>query len=467
MSLLTACCSIRSRMILTAGFLILVVALGWLGWRWRGDTPALPEIDLEGAAPWTVAAIHNQMERVRQSPRSGAEWGLLGQILLAHELPQAALSCFEHAEKFDPANPRWPYLRGKILIASSDWPTALKLLERAGERAAKEDPDNLAPRLQLAESLITLGRSSEAEEQLRLAEKVSAGHPRVAYVKALLAVERQDWPSARALLTPWTVNAPQGAIPRGAVFSLLARVYRALGEKDRAAEAARIVEANSKEMTWPDPYFDESMALNVDKPVISQEISAREARRDYQGANEKLLELIEQGRGQAEEYRAVATNYLLMGDLDQAESWYRKAIAMNPKKGISYHGLSTVYFHRAMRLESSGARPDEVKEAYRKTLAPAQKAVELKPGDANLHAHLADCYRATGQRDKALEALRQAALCRPEVTDHHLRLGALCLEIGKIDEAQQSLDKAAALEGKKAPRIVALQEKLNAARQKK
>src|SRR5258706_209969 len=89
------------------GLILLVgVGAGWLVWR-RVPTPVIPTISTGRLGPESAALIEKDLDEVRAAPRSGPAWGKLGAVLKSFEYREEARRCFETAERFDPAEPRW------------------------------------------------------------------------------------------------------------------------------------------------------------------------------------------------------------------------------------------------------------------------------------------------------------------------------------------------------------------------
>src|SRR5437763_704357 len=101
--------------------LALVVVAGvlglaaWLVWR-ESTAPSPPHVPLEGVQKEKAERIEQALERVRREPRGGEGWGELGMTLLANGFPEECIPCFEHAHRFDPAQPKWPYFQGAIML---------------------------------------------------------------------------------------------------------------------------------------------------------------------------------------------------------------------------------------------------------------------------------------------------------------------------------------------------------------
>src|SRR5437667_12340114 len=81
------------RAVLFAGGLVLVIALGWYGWRWY-RAPVPPTLDLQETDPALAEALEAACARVRRTPYSAEAWGRLGALLRACDRVQPASACF-------------------------------------------------------------------------------------------------------------------------------------------------------------------------------------------------------------------------------------------------------------------------------------------------------------------------------------------------------------------------------------
>src|SRR5689334_17620299 len=83
--------------VLIVGGLLVVLARqrGWIG----PPRPVLPSLKLEGVDPVLAAAIEEAEAGVRETPRSGAAWGRLGQVLFVHGMGGPAAECFARASE--------------------------------------------------------------------------------------------------------------------------------------------------------------------------------------------------------------------------------------------------------------------------------------------------------------------------------------------------------------------------------
>ena len=141
-----------------AGVVIILLGLGGYAlWRHR-TAPRPPMVAFQGLDPAIVKLIQSEQDMVRQSPYSGPAWGALGMVLYAHAFAPQANTCFGEAERLDPREPRWPYLRAVCFLQEDpNIAHALPDLKRAAALAG-DTPD--APRLLLAETLLDQGQTA-------------------------------------------------------------------------------------------------------------------------------------------------------------------------------------------------------------------------------------------------------------------------------------------------------------------
>jgi cytochrome c-type biogenesis protein CcmH/NrfG len=140
----------RAKRLFIAALLAAVVGGGVLFsfFRWR-QPAGPPELDLTDAEPGVRSLIESARASVEKNPSSVDAWGHLGQALLANGFDDAAMLTLQRAGELDPAQPRWPYLRGRHLLAT-DRDKGRELLERAVRLAERADPDPRQVRKALA-----------------------------------------------------------------------------------------------------------------------------------------------------------------------------------------------------------------------------------------------------------------------------------------------------------------------------
>jgi tetratricopeptide (TPR) repeat protein len=398
----------------------LLLIAGAAAWYFLG-APSAPVLDLSNAEPEVKAAVEAARGIVRWSPRSGEAWGRLGVVLFAHGYVAEAVACFARAEELDSGEPRWPYLRGTLLLRQQP-AEALLCWERAANHCG---PTIDAPRLRLAEALLEQGRFDEAEAHLLRVVARDAAQPRAALGLGRLACVREDWSAA----LPHLKLASDHPATRKAARALLAEAHRRLGDAAAADQALRRVAELPPDAAWPDPFLDEVWAAAVGKQVALDRVTrlGREGRQDEARAAAQQLEerypdlywLVE-GRVRLEH-----------GDARGAEEALRKAVELAPD-------LLDARFHLADALARQNKDP-EAAECYR-------KVTEREPAYERAYVGLGECLKRMGQRGEAIAAYQAAVSYAPLRADLRRQLGELLSEEGRRAQALEQLRHAVRLD---------------------
>jgi tetratricopeptide (TPR) repeat protein len=356
----------------------------------RPAAPPLPAVDLSGADPEVAAAVTAAMDAVKADPRDGAAWGKLGMVLRAHDFDAASVEALRAAERFDPDNPKWPYLQGLTLVLS-DPDAGLACLERA---AAKAPPERTEPRLRLAEVLLDRGRVAEAEALAGPIADRWPEDPRAGVVLARAAADRGDWAAVLARTDP--VRHDPAARRQAAILraDALRRVGRP-GEAD--AEAARAA-GLPEDVFWDDRYVVETAKLQVGadaelrrgrelmragrpaEAVAAFELAAKKAR------NPTPARLV-LARAHNETGNPLAARRVLdevfKTDPNSVEGWFQLGVAQyltdDPAAAASF-----------------------------------ERVVQLKPDHALAHFNLGLARKKRGDRPGAEAAFEAALRCRPD-----------------------------------------------------
>lgn len=171
-----------------------LLLVGWLLWWYASPRPVPPEVDISAADPAVAEAIRTARAAVLAQPTSGALWGRLGMVLRAHDFADEANACFAQAERLEPREGRWPYLRGLTLVLT-DPPAGLACLRRAVACM----PDEPAPAYRLIEVLLEQGHLDEAGRLLSRLIANQPENPRGLLLQARLFAARADWAAALRL----------------------------------------------------------------------------------------------------------------------------------------------------------------------------------------------------------------------------------------------------------------------------
>jgi tetratricopeptide (TPR) repeat protein len=126
--------------------------------------------------------------------------------------------------------------------------------------------------------------------------------------------------------------------------------------------------------------------------------------------------------------------YLERNQTDTAITYFRQAIALNPKNENAKLGLS----------EALTAKGDETsaKTGAESAVVFYEEAVKLNDKNAAAYASLGEIYDDSNQNEKAIANYEKALQLSPNLTELHAPLGILYLQKGEIALAENYLTKA-------------------------
>jgi tetratricopeptide (TPR) repeat protein len=201
-------------------------------------------------------------------------------------------------------------------------------------------------------------------------------------------------------------------------------------------------------------------------------------------------------RPKADEFKAIASDYVLLGDFADADKWFTEVIVEKPDDADAWYLLGrTKYnensftaavssFERSLALRPRNVEaennlglawqgmnsPDKAKEAFQTAIdwqgaAPTDpqpflnlgtmlaeepdferamplllKAAELSPDNPKAHEELGHVYEAQQNLPKAQTELERAVALAPDTSALHFKLGQVYRREGMHDRAQQEFD---------------------------
>jgi tetratricopeptide (TPR) repeat protein len=283
------------------------------------------------------------------------------------------------------------------------------------------------PRLALAETLIRLGRADEAEDHLQFALRTDRENPRALFGMGCVANDRGDLPASRDYLQHSARLAPNFK----SAHTLLAEVYRRLGDQEQANRERALAASLSPKMHWPDPYSTLiGPPLRGQKEVIDRANALLKENR----AQESLQLLKEMPPGSDQWYRKhlqFGRAYEKLGDYDAAEKAFREALRLKP-------GSLEVLAGLGITLQRQG-NFSAAAEQFR-------KALEIKPDAANLYFRLGRCLDRLDDRAGAIEAMQNSVRYKPDAPIAYRELAKLLKLEGRTSEARAALEHALELE---------------------
>lgn len=116
----------------------------------------------------------------------------------------------------------------------------------------------------------------------------------------------------------------------------------------------------------------------------------------------------------------------MAGRAEEAERWYRQALAMDGRHADSWHMLGVLAYQAGRSEEAMGL---------------LGKAVELAPGQAAYRSNLGEACRLAGKLERAEAEFRRAMAIMPELGDAHTNLAVLLLGQERHREALGVLEE--------------------------
>ena len=407
-----------------AGGLVMVAGLVAVQ-IWRVTAPSPPGVPTDGFDPVIAAAIAHAREAVLGSPRSAEARGRMGMVLLAHEIRAQASECFAQASVFAPREPRWPYFLSLAQLIDNPMAAATNLT-----RAVRLFPEReVAPRLRLADTLLSLGLLEEAEAHYR---QVWQRDPNSAAAGLGLArvANARDRP-AQAL--DFLAAATQHPSTRKAAHRLLLTLNQRLGRTNQIEELARTLAQLPNDKPMPDPIFAEveklatgervwvdladewirtgrvaEAARLLEKTVETYPKSdramfflgrARLRLGDAAGAEAILLRAVAMAPASVQAQMQLGVVRLSRGRAREAQPCFRAAIQTKPNFGEAWFNLGL----------SLGGDPNSAE-----CIAAFREAIRLKPNLVEAYLGLAVALRAAGQSQDAVRELHRALELQPE-----------------------------------------------------
>jgi tetratricopeptide (TPR) repeat protein len=415
---------VSSRRRLAIG-LIAVLAAGGVATaivRWARSPPPPPIIDPAGIDPAVAAAVAEARGAVLRTPRSGAAWGRLGLVLVAHHIDPQARACFAQAEKLDPRNPRWPYLQA-MLLSLEDSDQTIQKLERSTELCAGESE---LPRLRLGEALLAKGRLDGAEQEFQEVLRRDDAHARARLDMARVALQRDRLAEARQEVA----RSLHDTHTRKAAHLLLAEIEQRSNNRSAAADALQLATSLPDDEAWPDPFLEDLARLKTGTDAAMERALQLLAQGRNAEAAHELHRIVQSGAASHYAWLLLGKALGGLGHIAEAELAVRTALRMQGDSSEGHFQLGAIRF---VQSDLDGAT------------AAFHRAVELRPNFAEAHYMLGRCRLQAGDETGAIEEYRTAVQCRPDHAEALAALGELLVSQGEREEGLEKMRRAAAL----------------------
>jgi tetratricopeptide (TPR) repeat protein len=408
--------AIRMAALIVAGGLTMAAVM------WARSPPLPPDIDAAEFDPAVAAAVKQARGAVLRTPRSGAAWGRLGLVLVAHHIDTEACLCFAQAEKLDPRNPRWPYLQA-MLLSLEDSDQAIRKLQRTTELCNSE---SVVPRLRLGEALLAQGRLEAAENEIRKVLRRDDSNVRAHLDLARVAFQRDRADECRNEVS----RALHDMHTRKAAHQLLAEIELHRGNRGAAVDALRMATSLPDDETWPDPFLADLARLRTGREAAIERAQQLLGQERYSEAAAVLQATVENYPDAHYAWLLLGRALGGLGRIADAERALRTSLRLQCDSSETHFQLGAILF---VQSDLAGAS------------AAFRRAVELRPDFAQAHYMLGQCRLQTGDENGAIEEFRTVARCRPDHAEALAALAELLMAHGERAEGLVHLRRAAAM----------------------
>jgi len=408
-----------------------VILAALLGWSCAKKVPPVPAINVEGLDADVKNAIVKARDEAVARPKSAQASGSLGMVLEAHTLYQPAVPAYQRAVLLDPKDFAWRYYLALCLEKNGQLDEALASVSEG----LKIRPDYAPAILKRAELLLKLGRFPESAASLEPFLAKNPGSPMALYFMARVKFAQQDFAAADDLYRRATEAWPAF----GSAWFGLGETSKRLGRTAETEKDYQLAETNKDR--YP-PNGDE-LYVQMTKLATGIENRLMDAKkllnkREFDRSSQIYKEVLQRYPDNLD----CLVNLLYLSQYpnqatpEEVEDLYQRARAASPQ-------LAEVYMYHGTALAAQGR--------YDPAVSELEKAIQLKPQNAEAHAWLADVRERQHRPADAIEQYRIAIAQQPDFRIARLELAKNLLYAGRSKEAIPVLLPALQVEDQNTP----------------
>jgi tetratricopeptide (TPR) repeat protein len=395
------------------------------------SVPPVPAIQVEGLDADVRNALVKARDEAVAQPKSAQASGNLGMVLEAHTLYQPAAAAYQRAVRLDPKDFAWRYYLALCLEKTGQLDEALASVSEG----LRIHPDYAPAILKRAELLLKLGRFPESAATLEPFLAKNPGSPMALYFLGRVKFAQQDFAAADDLYR----RATQAWPTYGSAWFGLGETSKRLGRNTETEKDYQLAETNKDHY----PPTGDELYLQMTKLATGIENRLAEAKRlmnkrDFDRASQIYKEVLKQ----YPENPDCLVNLLYIAQYpnqatpEEVEDLYQRARAASPQ-------LAEVYMYHGTALAAQGK--------FDPAVAELDKAIELKPNNAEAHAWLADVRERQHRPGDAIAQYRIAIEQQPDFRIARLELAKDLLYAGRSREAIPVLLPALKVEDQNTP----------------
>jgi len=367
------------------------------------------KLDAPAAQPDVNLAEAAMLKAINQAPTEPTPYLLLAKLYVAAGKQQSALDRLNTLVSKTNSAPGYMQI-GVIQETTKDYPKA----RDAYEKAISINPD-FVPALNNLSYLYAV-RLNEPDKAYPLAKKaadLAPEDPASADTLGWIIYEKGDYARARTLIEDSASKAPGVA----EVQYHLGMVRYMLGDEEPARRALQQAASSTTDFPGKEEAARRLATLAIDPKTATPKTLADLEQRCKDEPNDPIA---------ADRLGEI---YERNGSLDQAAKTYEQTLKLNPQNGPTMGRLARVY----LKLN----QPD-------KALNMAKDAHKALPADADISALLGRLVFLSGDYNFAVTLLEDAADKLPNQPDVRYNLAWAYYSLGRVDEAQRTMQTAAA-----------------------
>lgn len=406
----------KTRVFMKPGTAIAVAVLGaLLELSCAKSIPPVPDIPVEGLDSDVKTAILKARDEAVAHPKSAEASGNLGMVFEAHTLYQPAVPAYQRAVGLDPKDFAWRYYLALCLEKTGELDQALASVTEGLRIRADYAPAIL----KRAELLLKLGRFPEAAAALGPFLAQNPESPLALYFMGRVKFAQQDFSAADDLYRRATQAYPQF----GSAWFGLGETSKRTG---RNAETEKDYQLAEQYKDHNPPNGDELYArmMKLATGIENRLMEAKKLmnRREFDRSSQIYKAVLKQYPDNLD----CLVNLLYIARFpgqatpEEVEDLYQRARAASPK-------LPEVYMYHGTALAAQGK--------YDVAVAEIEKAIQLKPANAEAHAWLANAREHQHRMDDAIAQFRIALDQQPDFRVARLELAKDLLYAGRSREA--------------------------------
>jgi tetratricopeptide (TPR) repeat protein len=408
-----------------------VILAALLGLSCAKPVPPVPAITVDGLDADVKTALLKSREEAVAQPKSAQASGALGMVLEAHTLYQPAALAYQRAVRLDPKDFGWRYYLALCLEKNGQLDEALA----AVSEGLRIRPDYQPAILERADLLLKLGRFPESAATLQPFLEKNPNSPLALYSLGRVKFAQQDFGAADDLYR----RATQAWPTFGSAWFGLGETSKRLGRNGETEKDYQLAETHKDQ--YP-PNGDElySQMMKLATGIENRLMKAKQLmnQREFDQSSQIYKEVLKQYPDNLD----CLVNLLYIAQYpnqatpEEVEDLYQRSRAVSPQ-------LAEVYTYHGTALAAEGK--------YDAAVAELEKAIQLKPNNAETHAWLADVRERQHRLAEAIEQYRIAVEQKPDFRVARLELAKDLLYAGRSREAVPVLLPALQVEDKNTP----------------